>query len=96
MNKPAGPLSRATPRATSVPHFSFPPPFTDENAQKQADDLGAQFTDKFIQDSEHVTLLLTLLEVLNCFCSGDRASVLKHMSGQLPNECVVVVVIVGV
>lgn len=34
----------------------------DENAQKQADDLGAQFTDTFIQDPEHVTLLLTLLE----------------------------------
>uniref|UniRef100_A0A3Q3VWT7 General vesicular transport factor p115 n=1 Tax=Mola mola TaxID=94237 RepID=A0A3Q3VWT7_MOLML len=29
---------------------------------KQADDLGAQFTDQFIQDPEHVTLLLTLLE----------------------------------
>ncbi|KAM3623248.1 uncharacterized protein V6R79_008941 [Siganus canaliculatus] len=34
----------------------------DENAQKQADDLGVQFTDQFIQDPEHVTLLLTLLE----------------------------------
>ncbi|XP_072241046.1 general vesicular transport factor p115 isoform X2 [Leuresthes tenuis] len=34
----------------------------DENAQKQADDLGAQFTEKFIQDPEHITLLLTLLE----------------------------------
>lgn len=34
----------------------------DENAQKQADDLGALFTDKFIEDPEHVTLLLTLLE----------------------------------
>ncbi|KAM9315148.1 general vesicular transport factor p115 isoform 2-T2 [Pholidichthys leucotaenia] len=34
----------------------------DENAQKQADDLGAQFTEKFIQDPEHVTLLLSLLE----------------------------------
>lgn len=34
----------------------------DENAQKQADDLGALFTEKFIQDPEHVTLLLTLLE----------------------------------
>uniref|UniRef100_A0A3B4ZWR3 General vesicular transport factor p115 n=1 Tax=Stegastes partitus TaxID=144197 RepID=A0A3B4ZWR3_9TELE len=34
----------------------------DENAQKGADDLGAQFTDKFIQDPEHITLLLTLLE----------------------------------
>uniref|UniRef100_A0A3Q1JXR9 General vesicular transport factor p115 n=1 Tax=Anabas testudineus TaxID=64144 RepID=A0A3Q1JXR9_ANATE len=28
----------------------------------QADDMGAHFTDKFIQDPEHVTLLLTLLE----------------------------------
>uniref|UniRef100_A0A3Q3ENN8 General vesicular transport factor p115 n=1 Tax=Kryptolebias marmoratus TaxID=37003 RepID=A0A3Q3ENN8_KRYMA len=34
----------------------------DENAQKQADDLGAQFTEKLIEDPEHVTLLLTLLE----------------------------------
>ncbi|XP_075888617.1 general vesicular transport factor p115 isoform X1 [Nelusetta ayraudi] len=34
----------------------------DESAQKQADDLGAQFTDQFIQDPEHVTLLLALLE----------------------------------
>ncbi|XP_068178580.1 general vesicular transport factor p115 isoform X2 [Antennarius striatus] len=34
----------------------------DENAQKQADDLGAQFTDRFTQDPEHVTLLLALLE----------------------------------
>uniref|UniRef100_I3KLL8 General vesicular transport factor p115 n=1 Tax=Oreochromis niloticus TaxID=8128 RepID=I3KLL8_ORENI len=34
----------------------------DENAQKQADDLSLQFTDTFIQDPEHVTLLLTLLE----------------------------------
>ncbi|XP_055013890.1 general vesicular transport factor p115 isoform X2 [Boleophthalmus pectinirostris] len=37
-------------------------PLPDENAQKQADDLGAQFTEKFIEDPEHVTLLLTLLE----------------------------------
>uniref|UniRef100_H2TTD4 General vesicular transport factor p115 n=1 Tax=Takifugu rubripes TaxID=31033 RepID=H2TTD4_TAKRU len=35
---------------------------TDENTQKQVDDLGAQFTDHFIQDPEHLTLLLTLLE----------------------------------
>ncbi|XP_044047617.1 general vesicular transport factor p115 isoform X2 [Siniperca chuatsi] len=34
----------------------------DEAAQKQADDLGAQFTETFVQDPEHVTLLLTLLE----------------------------------
>ncbi|MED6263770.1 Vesicle-mediated ER to Golgi transport protein [Characodon lateralis] len=34
----------------------------DENAQKQGDDLGTQFTEKFLQDPEHITLLLTLLE----------------------------------
>uniref|UniRef100_A0A8C2WJU6 General vesicular transport factor p115 n=1 Tax=Cyclopterus lumpus TaxID=8103 RepID=A0A8C2WJU6_CYCLU len=34
----------------------------DETAQKQSDDLGAQFTDQFVQDPEHVTLLLSLLE----------------------------------
>lgn len=34
----------------------------DENAQKQADDLGLQFTDTFVQDPEHITLILTLLE----------------------------------
>ncbi|XP_028269133.1 general vesicular transport factor p115 isoform X5 [Parambassis ranga] len=34
----------------------------DENAQKLSDDLGAQFTETFIQDPEHITLLLTLLE----------------------------------
>lgn len=36
---------------------------TDETAQRQADDLGTQFSEKFIQDPEHITLLLTLLEV---------------------------------
>uniref|UniRef100_A0A3B3BFF4 General vesicular transport factor p115 n=1 Tax=Oryzias melastigma TaxID=30732 RepID=A0A3B3BFF4_ORYME len=34
----------------------------DENTQKQTDDLGALFTEKFIQDPERITLLLTLLE----------------------------------
>uniref|UniRef100_A0A3Q2TL30 General vesicular transport factor p115 n=1 Tax=Fundulus heteroclitus TaxID=8078 RepID=A0A3Q2TL30_FUNHE len=34
----------------------------DENAQKQADDLATQFTEKFIEDPEHITLVLTLLE----------------------------------
>ncbi|KAM6941587.1 general vesicular transport factor p115 isoform 4-T4 [Lycodopsis pacificus] len=34
----------------------------DETAQKQSDDLGAQFTEQFVQDAEHVTLLLSLLE----------------------------------
>ncbi|CAL9700023.1 unnamed protein product [Knipowitschia caucasica] len=37
-------------------------PMPDENAQKQADDLGAQFTEKFIEDPEHLALLLSLLE----------------------------------
>ncbi|XP_037328429.2 general vesicular transport factor p115 isoform X3 [Pungitius pungitius] len=34
----------------------------DETTQKQSDDLGAQFTEQFVQDPEHVTLLLALLE----------------------------------
>ncbi|XP_040002156.1 general vesicular transport factor p115 isoform X2 [Xiphias gladius] len=49
-----------TPLPVSGKHKNVSLP--DENAQKQADDLGAQFTEKFIQDPEHVTLLLTLLE----------------------------------
>lgn len=49
----------------TVTHFQSR--FTDENAQKQADDLGLQFTDTFVQDPEHVTLLLTLLEVQSGF-----------------------------
>ncbi|XP_036958506.1 general vesicular transport factor p115 isoform X2 [Acanthopagrus latus] len=49
-----------TPISVSGKHKNVSMP--DENAQKQADDLGVQFTDKFIQDPEHVTLLLTLLE----------------------------------
>ncbi|XP_078805572.1 general vesicular transport factor p115-like [Oryzias latipes] len=34
----------------------------DENTQKQTDDLCALFTEKFLQDPERITLLLTLLE----------------------------------
>ncbi|KAK2817165.1 hypothetical protein Q5P01_025356 [Channa striata] len=49
-----------TPLPLSGKHKNVSVP--DENAQKQADDLGALFTEKFIQDPEHVTLLLTLLE----------------------------------
>ncbi|KAM8772822.1 general vesicular transport factor p115 isoform 1-T1 [Acanthopagrus schlegelii] len=49
-----------TPISVSGKHKNVSMP--DENAQKQADDLGVQFTDKFIQDPEHVTLLLTMLE----------------------------------
>uniref|UniRef100_A0A7N6AAT5 General vesicular transport factor p115 n=1 Tax=Anabas testudineus TaxID=64144 RepID=A0A7N6AAT5_ANATE len=39
----------------------------DENAQKQADDMGAHFTDKFIQDPEHMSVLLNLLQQLPIF-----------------------------
>lgn len=62
-------------------HFHFP--FADENAQKQADDMGAHFTDKFIQDPEHVTLLLTLLEVLNSFYFNGKMTVLLLLLQQL-------------
>lgn len=48
--------------AVMLKHKQKRVPMPDENAQKQADDLGAQFTEKFIEDPEHVTLLLTLLE----------------------------------
>ncbi|XP_071391928.1 general vesicular transport factor p115 isoform X4 [Centroberyx affinis] len=56
----------------------------DENAQKQADDLGAQFTDKFIQDSENVTLLLTLLEE---FDFHVRWPGVKLLTALLKNQC---------
>uniref|UniRef100_A0A8D2ZZ09 General vesicular transport factor p115 n=1 Tax=Scophthalmus maximus TaxID=52904 RepID=A0A8D2ZZ09_SCOMX len=49
-----------TPLPVSGKHKNVSMP--DENSQKQADDLGAQFTEMFIQDPEHVTLLLALLE----------------------------------
>ncbi|KAK7930534.1 hypothetical protein WMY93_006929 [Mugilogobius chulae] len=44
----------------------------DENAQKQADDLGAQFTEKFIEDPEHVTLLLTCVSRLMDLLADSR------------------------
>ncbi|KAG7486443.1 general vesicular transport factor p115 isoform X2 [Solea senegalensis] len=46
----------------SLPCFNHTDESEDETIQKQADDLGAQFTETFIQDPEHVTLLLTVLE----------------------------------
>ncbi|XP_034389033.1 general vesicular transport factor p115 isoform X2 [Cyclopterus lumpus] len=49
-----------TPISASGKHKNVSMP--DETAQKQSDDLGAQFTDQFVQDPEHVTLLLSLLE----------------------------------
>ncbi|XP_075947476.1 general vesicular transport factor p115 isoform X3 [Anarhichas minor] len=49
-----------TPISASGKHKNASMP--DETAQKQSDDLGAQFTEQFVQDAEHVTLLLSLLE----------------------------------
>lgn len=56
----------------------------DENAQKQVDDLGAQFTDKFIQDAENVTLLLGLLEE---FDFHVRWPGVKLLTALLKNQC---------
>lgn len=82
LNEAAGPHTKwMTPE--KVTHLVLQSRFTDENAQKQADDLGAQFTDAFIQDPEHVTLLLTLLEVLTGFWSSSRSSILLHLSQHL-------------
>lgn len=47
------------------------PSVTEENSQKQPDDLGAQFTDIFIKESENVTLILSLLEVSFIFSSEE-------------------------
>ncbi|XP_034715142.1 general vesicular transport factor p115 isoform X4 [Etheostoma cragini] len=57
----------------------------DEAAQKQADDLGAQFTEQFVQDSEHVTLLLALLEE---FDFHVRWPGVKLLTALLKNQCV--------
>ncbi|KAG7486446.1 general vesicular transport factor p115 isoform X2 [Solea senegalensis] len=64
MNKPSGFFIREESSSSGQlwSDFSFKSSFTDETIQKQADDLGAQFTETFIQDPEHVTLLLTVLE----------------------------------
>ncbi|KAM4603985.1 general vesicular transport factor p115 [Polymixia lowei] len=72
-----------TPIPLSGKHKNVPVP--DENAQKQADDLGAQFTEKFIQDSENVTLLLTLLEE---FDFHVRWPGVKLLTALLKNQCV--------
>ncbi|XP_031132649.1 general vesicular transport factor p115 isoform X6 [Sander lucioperca] len=57
----------------------------DEAAQKQADDLGAQFTEQFVQDPEHVTLLLALLEE---FDFHVRWPGVKLLTALLKNQCV--------
>ncbi|XP_060942351.1 general vesicular transport factor p115 isoform X4 [Limanda limanda] len=56
----------------------------DENAQKQADDLGVQFTDQFIQEPEHVTLILSLLEE---FDFHVRWPGVKLLTALLKNQC---------
>ncbi|XP_028459951.1 general vesicular transport factor p115 isoform X4 [Perca flavescens] len=57
----------------------------DEAAQKQADDLGAQFTEQFVQDPEHVTLILALLEE---FDFHVRWPGVKLLTALLKNQCV--------
>ncbi|KAK7161791.1 hypothetical protein R3I94_004459 [Phoxinus phoxinus] len=56
----------------------------EENPQKQEDDLGAQFTDKFVQEPENVTLLLTLLEE---FDFHVRWPCVKLLTALLKNQC---------
>ncbi|XP_029605501.1 general vesicular transport factor p115 isoform X8 [Salmo trutta] len=56
----------------------------DENAQKQEEDLGVLFTDKFLGDSENVTLLLTLLEE---FDFHVRWPGVKLLTALLKNQC---------
>nr|XP_057936781.1 general vesicular transport factor p115 isoform X4 [Doryrhamphus excisus] len=57
----------------------------DEAAQKQADDLGAKFTEAFIQEHEHITLLLTLLEE---FDFHVRWPGVKLLTALLKSQCV--------
>ncbi|CAL8330007.1 unnamed protein product [Merluccius merluccius] len=57
----------------------------DENPQKQADDLGVQFTDKFIQEPENITLLLTLLEEFDFHVRWPGVKLLTIL---LKNQCV--------
>ncbi|KAM9399886.1 general vesicular transport factor p115-like isoform 9-T10 [Salvelinus alpinus] len=56
----------------------------DENAQKHEEDLGVLFTDKFLGDSESVTLLLTLLEE---FDFHVRWPGVKLLTALLKNQC---------
>ncbi|XP_067259319.1 general vesicular transport factor p115 isoform X3 [Chanodichthys erythropterus] len=56
----------------------------EENQQKQDDDLGALFTDKFVQETENVTLLLTLLEE---FDFHVRWPGVKLLTALLKNQC---------
>ncbi|XP_010886670.2 general vesicular transport factor p115 isoform X3 [Esox lucius] len=59
-------------------------PVPDENTQKQEEDLGVLFTEKFLRDSESVTLLLTLLEE---FDFHVRWPGVKLLTALLKNQC---------
>ncbi|XP_041079287.1 general vesicular transport factor p115-like isoform X2 [Polyodon spathula] len=59
-------------------------PAHDENGQKQADDLGCQFTGIFIKEQENVTLLLSLLEE---FDFHVRWPGVKLLTALLKNQC---------
>uniref|UniRef100_W5N7M5 General vesicular transport factor p115 n=1 Tax=Lepisosteus oculatus TaxID=7918 RepID=W5N7M5_LEPOC len=56
----------------------------EENSQKQADDLGVQFTEIFIKEQENVTLLLSLLEE---FDFHVRWPGVKLLTALLKNQC---------
>ncbi|KAK1174877.1 general vesicular transport factor p115-like isoform X2 [Acipenser oxyrinchus oxyrinchus] len=59
-------------------------PAHDESGQKQADDLGSQFTEIFIKEQENVTLLLSLLEE---FDFHVRWPGVKLLTALLKNQC---------
>uniref|UniRef100_A0A673G453 General vesicular transport factor p115 n=1 Tax=Sinocyclocheilus rhinocerous TaxID=307959 RepID=A0A673G453_9TELE len=56
----------------------------EENQQKQEEDLGVQFTDKFIQEPDNITLLLTLLEE---FDFHVRWPGVKLLTALLKSQC---------
>uniref|UniRef100_A0A8C1FNV9 General vesicular transport factor p115 n=1 Tax=Cyprinus carpio carpio TaxID=630221 RepID=A0A8C1FNV9_CYPCA len=56
----------------------------EEREQKQEDDLGAQFTEKFIGDPDNITLLLTLLEE---FDFHVRWPGVKLLTALLKSQC---------
>ncbi|KAM9399880.1 general vesicular transport factor p115-like isoform 3-T4 [Salvelinus alpinus] len=75
-------MAAAPPIPVSGKHKNVP--VSDENAQKHEEDLGVLFTDKFLGDSESVTLLLTLLEE---FDFHVRWPGVKLLTALLKNQC---------
>ncbi|XP_016121557.1 general vesicular transport factor p115-like [Sinocyclocheilus grahami] len=57
---------------------------SEENQPKQEEDLGVQFTDKFIQEPDNITLLLTLLEE---FDFHVRWPGVKLLTALLKSQC---------